>query len=49
MAGDPSFDVFRLPEEHEELRTAIRALCEKEIAPYAGAVDERSTSSAPWA
>ena len=40
MAGDPSFDVFQLPEEHEELRTAIRALCEKEIAPYAGAVDE---------
>jgi alkylation response protein AidB-like acyl-CoA dehydrogenase len=42
MAGDPSFDVFRLPEEHEELRTAIRALCEKEIAPYAGAVDEEA-------
>ncbi len=42
MAGDPSFDVFRLPEEHEELRAAIRALCEKEIAPYAGAVDEEA-------
>jgi alkylation response protein AidB-like acyl-CoA dehydrogenase len=42
MAGDPSFDVFRLPEEHEELRTAIRALCEKEVAPYAGAVDEEA-------
>ena len=40
MAGDPSFDVFRLPEEHEELRAAIRALAEKEIAPYAAAVDE---------
>ena len=40
MAGDPSFDVFRLPEEHDELRAAIRALCEKEIAPYAAAVDE---------
>jgi alkylation response protein AidB-like acyl-CoA dehydrogenase len=40
MAGDPSFDVFRLPEEHEELRAAIRALCDKEIAPYAAAVDE---------
>ena len=40
MAGDPSFDVFRLPEEHEELRTAIRALCDKEVAPYAAAVDE---------
>ena len=40
MAGDPSFDVFRLPEEHDELRAAIRALCEKEVAPYAAAVDE---------
>ena len=35
-----SFDVFALPEEHEELRTAIRALSEKEIAPHAAAVDE---------
>ncbi|MCW1957250.1 MAG: acyl-CoA dehydrogenase [Mycobacterium sp.] len=42
MAGDPSFDVFRLPEEHEELRTAIRALCDKEIAPYAAACDEEA-------
>lgn len=40
MAGNPSFDVFELPEEHAELRTAIRALCDKEIAPYAAAVDE---------
>ena len=40
--GDPGFDVFRLPEEHEELRAAIRALAEKEIAPYAAAVDEES-------
>jgi alkylation response protein AidB-like acyl-CoA dehydrogenase len=38
--GDPSFDVFQLPEEHQELRAAIRALAEKEIAPYAAAVDE---------
>ena len=42
MAGDPSFDVFRLPEEHEELRTAIRALCEKEIAPFAAECDENA-------
>ena len=39
-SGDSSFDVFRLPEEHEELRAAIRALAEKEIAPFAAAVDE---------
>ncbi|MBO0677695.1 acyl-CoA dehydrogenase [Mycolicibacterium sp. S2-37] len=41
-AGDPSFDVFKLPEEHDELRGAIRALAEKEIAPYAADVDEQS-------
>ncbi|MCB1288809.1 MAG: acyl-CoA dehydrogenase family protein, partial [Mycobacterium sp.] len=41
-AGDPSFDVFQLPEEHDELRAAIRALAEKEIAPYAAAVDEEA-------
>ncbi|WP_431233266.1 acyl-CoA dehydrogenase [Mycolicibacterium psychrotolerans] len=42
MAGNPDFDVFKLPEEHDELRTAIRALAEKEIAPYAADVDENS-------
>ncbi|MGB6514314.1 MAG: hypothetical protein WBF57_15255, partial [Mycobacterium sp.] len=34
-AGHPSFDLFKLPEEHNELRAAIRALAEKEIAPHA--------------
>jgi len=42
MAGNASFDVFQLPEEHEELRAAIRALAEKEIAPHAAAVDEEA-------
>lgn len=41
-AGDPSFDLFQLPEEHQELRTAIRALSEKEIAPHAADCDENS-------
>jgi alkylation response protein AidB-like acyl-CoA dehydrogenase len=41
-AGDASFDLFKLPEEHDELRAAIRALAEKEIAPYAAEVDENS-------
>ncbi|MBS9533838.1 acyl-CoA dehydrogenase [Mycobacterium sp. M1] len=41
-AGNPSFDVFKLPEEHDELRAAIRALAEKEIAPYAKDVDENA-------
>ncbi|MCV7173797.1 acyl-CoA dehydrogenase [Mycobacterium manitobense] len=41
-AGNQSFDVFQLPEEHQELRSAIRALAEKEIAPHAAEVDEQS-------
>src|SRR5271169_2962373 len=40
-AGNSTFDVFKLPEEHDELRAAIRALAEKEIAPYAAEVDEQ--------
>jgi alkylation response protein AidB-like acyl-CoA dehydrogenase len=36
------FDLFQLPEEHDELRAAIRALAEKEIAPHAADVDETS-------
>ena len=40
--GNPSFDVFQLPAEHVELRAAIRALSEKEIAPYAADVDENA-------
>ncbi|MBV8346894.1 MAG: acyl-CoA dehydrogenase family protein, partial [Mycolicibacterium sp.] len=41
-AGNPTFDVFRLPDEHNELRSVLRDLCEKEIAPYAGDVDEHA-------
>jgi alkylation response protein AidB-like acyl-CoA dehydrogenase len=41
-AGNPSFDVFKLPDEHNELRTVLRDLCEKEIAPYAADVDQNS-------
>ncbi|MQA63171.1 MAG: acyl-CoA dehydrogenase, partial [Actinophytocola sp.] len=32
--------LYQLAEEHHELRTAVRALAEKEIAPYASDVDE---------
>ncbi|MEW2499069.1 acyl-CoA dehydrogenase family protein [Amycolatopsis sp. NPDC047767] len=32
--------LYQLAEEHEELRAAVRALAEKEIAPYAADVDE---------
>ncbi|WP_397518952.1 acyl-CoA dehydrogenase family protein, partial [Rhodococcus pyridinivorans] len=42
MALNPDFDLFKLSEEHDALREAIRALAEKEIAPYAKDVDENS-------
>jgi hypothetical protein len=35
------FDSYRLSDEHEALREAVRALAEKEIAPYAAEVDEQ--------
>ena len=41
-SGNPDFDLFRLPDEHNELRAVLRDLCEKEIAPYAADVDEHS-------
>ncbi|MDG4668118.1 acyl-CoA dehydrogenase [Mycobacterium sp. 236(2023)] len=42
LGHKPSFDVFKLSEEHEELRAVLRSLCEKEIAPYAADVDEKA-------
>src|ERR1700756_1192288 len=41
-AGNTAFDLFQLPEEHTELRAAIRALAEREITPHAKDVDEHS-------
>ncbi|SFS81740.1 acyl-CoA dehydrogenase [Saccharopolyspora flava] len=38
---DPNFGTYQLGEEHEALREAVRALSEKEIAPYAAEVDEQ--------
>src|SRR5581483_1541920 len=40
--GNPDFDLFKLSDEHNELRSVLRDLCEKEIAPYAADVDEHS-------
>ncbi|HEV2784676.1 MAG TPA: acyl-CoA dehydrogenase family protein [Actinophytocola sp.] len=34
--------MYRLSEEHEALRETVRALADKEIAPYAADVDERA-------
>jgi len=40
-AVDSSFDLFSLTAEHHDLRSAIRALTERDIAPYAADCDER--------
>ncbi len=40
--ANPSFDAFRLSDEHTELRAVLRDLCDKEIAPYAADVDEKA-------
>src|SRR5437016_3901256 len=34
------FDVYRLSEEHEVIREAVRAVCEGKVAPNAAAADE---------
>jgi alkylation response protein AidB-like acyl-CoA dehydrogenase len=39
MAG-ALFDVYQLPEEHEAIRDAVRAVCEGKVAPNAAAADE---------
>ncbi|KJK55213.1 MULTISPECIES: acyl-CoA dehydrogenase family protein [Actinomycetes] len=42
MAGNSGadFDLFRLSDEHEMLREAVRSLAEAKIAPFAAEVDE---------
>jgi alkylation response protein AidB-like acyl-CoA dehydrogenase len=36
------FDLYRLPEEHEAVREAVRAVCTDKVAPHAAEVDEKS-------
>ena len=43
---DPSFDVYRLTDEHEMLRAAVRDLAEDRIAPRAAEIDQ--TAEYPW-
>jgi alkylation response protein AidB-like acyl-CoA dehydrogenase len=38
--ADPRFDVYQVPEEHEAIREAVRAVCEGKVAPGAAAADE---------
>ncbi len=35
-------DLYSLPDEHQAIREAVRALCEAKVAPYAAAVDEEA-------
>ena len=39
MTPNTDFDLFQLPEEHHDLRAAVRAVAEDKIAPYAAEVD----------
>ncbi|HEV7171430.1 acyl-CoA dehydrogenase family protein, partial [Pedococcus sp.] len=38
--GNAAFDLFKISEDHEALREAVRAVAEDKIAPFAAAVDE---------
>ncbi|MCZ7439688.1 acyl-CoA dehydrogenase family protein [Micromonospora sp. WMMC241] len=40
MAAEQSFDVYRLPEEHEAIREAVREVCAAKVAPHATEADE---------
>ncbi|MFF5176017.1 acyl-CoA dehydrogenase family protein [Micromonospora sp. NPDC000089] len=42
MAAEQSFDVYRLPEEHEAIREAVREVCAAKVAPNAAEADETS-------
>src|SRR5688572_93205 len=42
MTGDPTFDTYRLSEDHEAIRDAVRAVATDKIAPWAAAVDEEA-------
>ena len=38
--GNAAFDLFRISEDHEALREAVRAVAQDKIAPHAAEVDE---------
>jgi alkylation response protein AidB-like acyl-CoA dehydrogenase len=44
---NPDFDLYRVSDDHEALREAVRAVAENKIAPYAAEVDK--TASFPQA
>src|SRR3954462_11605644 len=39
MSGT-QFEGYRLPEEHQAIREAVRAVCDAKVAPYAAECDE---------
>ncbi|MGN6754008.1 MAG: acyl-CoA dehydrogenase family protein [Intrasporangium sp.] len=39
---NPDFDLYRLSEDHDALRAAVRAVAEDKIAPFAAIVDEEA-------
>ncbi|WFE64023.1 acyl-CoA dehydrogenase family protein [Micromonospora sp. WMMD714] len=40
MAAEQTFDVYRLPEEHDAIRAAVREVCAAKVTPYAAEADE---------
>ncbi|GAB3139414.1 acyl-CoA dehydrogenase [Micromonospora sonneratiae] len=42
MTTESSFDVYRLPEEYDEIRAAVRDVCDARVAPNAAETDETS-------
>ena len=43
MKPNTDFDLFQVPEDHEDLREAVRAVAENKIAPYAAEVDRTAS------
>jgi len=41
--SNKDFDLFKLSEDHDELRQAVRAVAENKIAPFAAEVDQSAT------
>ena len=42
VSANTDFDLFRISEDHEALREAVRAVADDKIAPFAAAVDEEA-------
>ena len=42
MSANTDFDLFKISEDHEALREAVRAVADAKIAPHAAEVDEKS-------